>query len=229
VLVGHGVAVDIDTLRSDPELFEAITLARQLNVPIYTLDPRGLTAPELGLAGHMEDQSPATRAGLDAAILGQQQGGKTIASETGGRAFVDNWNVPQAARALMTDNGAYYLLGFYPTPDTPDGKFHDVQVTVKRPGVTLRSRAGYMTEKPPAPGAKPPRLIETLQAGLPGGALLLHATAAPIAPSKRGASTLMTIDVTYPDLPADAPATDRLDLVWLALDPDAKIKASGQN
>jgi hypothetical protein len=58
---------------------------------------------------------------------------------------------------------------------------------------------------------------------------LLRAAAVPVAPSKRGASTLLTVDMAYPDLPPEATGTDRVDLAWLALDPDAKIKASGQN
>lgn len=42
-----------------------------------------------------------------------------------------------------------YRLGFYPPDDvTPDGKFHEVRVMVKRPNLIVRARAGYRLTEP---------------------------------------------------------------------------------
>jgi len=207
------------------EVTEIFRESVRLNIPMYTMDPRGLMAPPLGLQGHLEDQIPN---GLERirGIQKEKEGLQIIAENTNGRAFVNNWNVPQSAAELIGDNNSYYLLGFYPSPYEADGKNHEFEVKVKRPGVRVRARESYKSEAPPSAGAKPPRLIDNISAGLPGGELLIRATAAPLAPGAKGVKTVLTIDVSYP---AGASGHDQLDLVWVAIDPDAKPRASGQN
>jgi hypothetical protein len=131
---------------------------------------------------------------------------------------------------MVTDSGNFYLLGFYPDPWVGDGQFHPIDVNVTRPGVRVRARAGYMTENAvPKALARPARLVTSLRDGLPGGDLVLRAFAAPIAPTRRGARTYLTLDVEYPELPAGrSRSDDRLEVAWVALDPDARILASGE-
>ena len=50
-------------------------------------------------------------------------------------------------RRIVDDLSNYYLLGYYSTADA-DGKFHKISVRVKRPGVQVRARAGYLAAKP---------------------------------------------------------------------------------
>jgi VWFA-related protein len=50
-------------------------------------------------------------------------------------------------RRIVDDLSNYYLLGYYSTADA-DGKFHKIAVRVKRPGVQVRARAGYLAAKP---------------------------------------------------------------------------------
>jgi VWFA-related protein len=50
-------------------------------------------------------------------------------------------------RRIVDDLSNYYLLGYYSTADA-DGKFHKINVRVKRPGVQVRARAGYLAAKP---------------------------------------------------------------------------------
>ena len=218
------VVMDTETMSMLAKIFE---LARHLDVPIDTLDPRGLLAPELGLSGSLEQQTPERRKGLDVANRNQQQGNRTFAENTHGSAFVSYAHLTDAVHGLIGDNSNYYLLGFYPSPYVTDGKFHTVDVKVKRPGAHVRAREGYQTEAPPLPTAPPPKLIDALTGGLPSGDLALRAFAAPIAPTARGTNLLLTLDVAYPPV-VDARANDHLQIVWVALDPDAKIRASGE-
>lgn len=92
--------------------------AREAGVPIYALDPSG---------------------GLDETIADPLA---ILAVATGGLRYrqAEPWLSP--AR-LMTDNGSFYLLGYYPKPLPTDGKFQDVEVTVTRPGLIVRARRGY--------------------------------------------------------------------------------------
>lgn len=48
---------------------------------------------------------------------------------------------------MVDDLSSYYLLGYY-SPAQADGRFHNITVRVKRPGVQVRARAGYLAAKP---------------------------------------------------------------------------------
>jgi hypothetical protein len=209
-----------------PEFIPVFHEAIQRNIPIYTIDPRGLMAPSLGLEGRLEDQVPNGLQRVRAVDAGKD-GLKMVADNSNGRAFVNNWNVPEAAAALVGDNNSYYLLGFYPDPYRADGQFHDLDVTVTRPGVKIRARQGYRAESPPKTTSAPRPLLESLGAGLPGGSLVLRAVAAPVAPGEgRHVKTLLTLDVEYPD---GVEGAEELELAWIAIDTDAGLRTSGQH
>src|SRR5262249_33280646 len=46
-------------------------------------------------------------------------------------------------RRIVADLSSYYLLGYY-SSGRLDGKFHSISVRVKRPGVQIRARRGYL-------------------------------------------------------------------------------------
>ena len=73
-----------------------------------------------------------------AAVLGR------LAGETGGF-LIDNTNDFTSGFARMQqERTTYYLLAYQPTNTATDGKFRKVKVKVKRSGVTLRARSGYV-------------------------------------------------------------------------------------
>lgn len=95
--------------------------ANRGNVTINAFDPRPLGSAPLA----------------SATTLGQ------LAHETGGRA-VTNSNVPGDRLAQTVDDAsAYYLLGYSPARDFADGKFHKIEVKVKRSGTRVTARNGY--------------------------------------------------------------------------------------
>src|SRR5688572_26418028 len=165
-------------IQADPENFayrvmlEELNRAAQLNISIYTIDPRGLMAPLLGLDGHLEAQSPERNKAMNQALFRNKQGMKTLAESTNGLAFTDDWDIRRAARTLLTDNNNYYVLGIHPEPYKPDGKFHDLDIKVRIPGARVRAREGYVAE----PLSKPVGSLsgdDALSQGLPGGDLKL--------------------------------------------------------
>lgn len=73
-----------------------------------------------------------------AAVLGR------LAKETGGF-LIDNTNDFTSGFARMQqERTTYYVLAYQPTNMSTDGKFRKVKVKVKRSGVTVRARPGYV-------------------------------------------------------------------------------------
>ena len=69
----------------------------------------------------------------------------TIAKQTGGMAYFNN-DIAGNIRKAADDGKMSYTLGFYPADEAWDGKYHSLKVTVDRPGVEIRTRAGYFAK-----------------------------------------------------------------------------------
>jgi hypothetical protein len=50
-------------------------------------------------------------------------------------------------KQLLEDNSVYYLIGFRPSWKFKRGSFKKYEVKVKRPGITVKARAGYLLRK----------------------------------------------------------------------------------
>jgi Ca-activated chloride channel family protein len=48
---------------------------------------------------------------------------------------------------IALENSACYLLGFYPSNDKRDGTFRKLQVRVKRGGLSVHARNGYIAPR----------------------------------------------------------------------------------
>lgn len=117
-------------------------LLRQLdaaNITVHAFDPLGLTTdavPASGLRGFnaaaRREYGLQRRAAL--ADLPQHTGGRTVV----------NTNAPEAEiRTALDESRTYYLIGFQPASVEPDGRYHRIDVKVKRRVATLRWRKGY--------------------------------------------------------------------------------------
>ena len=85
-----------------------------------------------------------------------------MAAETDGLAVVNSNDIERGLTRIVADVGSYYLLGYYSSNDKLDGKFRAIKVRVKRPGVDVRARRGYLaaTEDEivePSAGARRPK------------------------------------------------------------------------
>jgi VWFA-related protein len=221
------------------DLQDAYEQARRADVPIYTIDPRGQVLPEdairggIGSIGSVDrdpGEGPAQRAQIVENIRHQQERLAEIAINTGGRAFTGQSDLTRAVREIVAENGSYYLLGFYPNPFKADGKFHTFAVSVRRPGVRVRARTGYVASSiNPASADAKPILDEAMKAGANVSAIGLRAFAAPVARGAKGVKTVVTVEVAYaPRVDGSGRIDDELQMSILALDPDARIKASSE-
>lgn len=195
--------------------------AERADVHIYMVNPHTLLSPEL-----VRGETTATP-DRDRGISATADFAQAMAEATGGLAFVNQYNGGRVVNELMTDNGSYYLLGYNPDPFDLDGKFHNVKVTVNRPGARVRARAGYTA---PDANSTPPDaghvLASAMGAGLDTSGLTLRTFAAPVAASPKGMTTIVTVEVTCPETLSQQQAVqDDLHVTLLALDPDGGVKA----
>ena len=71
-----------------------------------------------------------------------------MAEATGGRAVLGTFAFEQALTDVADDFDSFYSLG-YQSPQRGDGEFRDIQVRVKRGGLRVRHRSGFI-DKPMA-------------------------------------------------------------------------------
>ena len=142
-------------------------LANRYNCAIYSLDPRGLAPFEFDLSTAGQAAVSLTR---DQQMLNTTIDTlRVLSDETDGRAIVNSNDLDRGLKQIIRDTSAYYLLG-YTSAVTTDGKFHKINVRVKRPGLQVRARPGYMAmsatevERALAPkkAGPPPAITEAL-------------------------------------------------------------------
>jgi VWFA-related protein len=125
---------DFDMLEDLRHLYAA---ANRNNVAIYTVDPRGLATSEFGIDENISSRTDRQYLTSTMDTL------RIIAEETDGRAIVNRNDLTIAMKQIVRDSSAYYLLGYNSTLAATDGKFHEIKVRVKRPGIQVRARKGY--------------------------------------------------------------------------------------
>ncbi len=116
---------------------EVYAAANRNNAAFYALDPRGLAVFEYDIneGAGFESDKRALQATTDTL--------RVLAEETDGRAIVNRNDLDGGLKQMVRDSSVYYLLGYNSSSAPTDGKFHDIGVRVKRPGLDVRARKGY--------------------------------------------------------------------------------------
>ena len=135
-----------------------VDLANQYNVAIDTLDPVGLRGGSSGRASAEYGASDANPFGMPTGLVSAPRTGSSgywavgtgsgLAENTNGRGIRFLGNFERQVAEAFHDSSAYYLIAYESTQARPDGKFHEIHVRVKRPGVNVRARKGYMALTP---------------------------------------------------------------------------------
>jgi VWFA-related protein len=131
----------------------------QQGIVLYIVDSKGIEVPY--------DQTSAARMPLpprgrgrfepqmdsEAASNDPRPAMDLMASITGGRYLHNTNDLTAGFKQTAIDMQGSYTLGFY-MPGEPDDKWHKLKIHVKRSGVTVRHREGYLAsfgpEQPPA-------------------------------------------------------------------------------
>ncbi len=134
------------------QLRATINAAIRSNVAFFPVDARGLVATlPLGDATRPSPGGIGVFNGNMASITNFQRSQDSLyalASDTGGKALLDNNDlaagIVQAEQAITS----YYVIGYYPSNTNLDGKFRRVKITLKEtPTAKLDYRQGYYAGK----------------------------------------------------------------------------------
>jgi VWFA-related protein len=124
-------------LDMDSDLREIYDTANRNNVAIYAVDPRGLPGFEFDINEGVGLQTDTKYLSTTMDSL------RTLAENTDGRAIVNRNDIGTGMKQITRDSSAYYLIGYNSSSAPQDGKFHEIKVRVKKPGLQVRSRKGY--------------------------------------------------------------------------------------
>ena len=141
-------------VENDSQLRATINAAVRSNVSFYPIDARGLVAEAPG--GNANVGSPrgtglftgGAQSKRRERFHSQQETLTTLASDTGGKAMLDNNDLSMGIVQAQEDIGSYYILGYYSTNSALDGRFRRIRVKLL-PNATakLDYRSGYYASK----------------------------------------------------------------------------------
>ena len=137
-------------LDNDQQFRELLDAANRANASFYPIDPRGLPAFDTPMVRQDVPGPPPPMVPLpvDQAMLrGRINSLRTLAEATDGVAIVASNDLAGGLKRVVDDLSSYYLMGYYSSGKL-DGKFHPISVRVKRPGVRVRARRGYLAATP---------------------------------------------------------------------------------
>ena len=148
-LIYFSSGMDRTGIENQSELRAAVNAAVRSNLAIYTMDMRGLQALVAGgeaqnasLRGVSAYSGQSTINALNSNFTTQETL-VTLASDTGGRAFLDSNDFSKIFKGVQQDTSTYYLIGYHSTNSARDGRYRRIVVKLNQPGMKIDYRRGY--------------------------------------------------------------------------------------
>lgn len=113
---------------------------------VYAIDVRGLN--RFGGSNLFSQDVAEDSAGPTTKFDDLADGMNSVAVDTGGLMIRNENNIGRALDRVAEDAGRYYVLAYQPANTNFDGKFRTIQVRVKREGLRVRARRGYLALPP---------------------------------------------------------------------------------
>jgi VWFA-related protein len=195
----------------------AMAAATRSNLVIYPIDPTGLTPGGDGGAIPLE------------ALMAF----RGMAEVTGGFALINSNSFEQSFERIVRENSTYYMLGFDSAYEKTDGRYVQVEVKTKRPGLTVHARDGYVapTKKEKQQTARrsesrPAPVAASLASPLSTNGVTMHVSAASTRGRGRNANVAVVTDIdanTLGLITKDGGYAGDLDIRYIATDAKRQI------
>lgn len=184
---------DGSTLKAVEYLRDLTDLANRASVVFNVIDVRGVFNSSMIEARDEiqqdQDPDPANPTGSDAIasarqaeVRNSQDGMFFLADETGGRFYQGSNFLDSTVRKALNQEKGYYLLAYEPADEAFKGKkFYNIEIKLKRPDLSVNSRAGFFGRTEERTKAKKrtgdSELYEAIVAPLPRAGLNLRLSA----------------------------------------------------
>jgi hypothetical protein len=130
--------------------------ANRHNVAFYTFDAMGLRVqsqqaemgrrirPQFGGRVSVGQSRDGMEGRLETLLGGPTHGLAELANSTGGQYMSDTNDLTGAFRKVNEDRRYYYMLAYSSSNPALDNSYRSISVKVRRPGVSVRARPGYI-------------------------------------------------------------------------------------
>ena len=130
--------------------------ANRHNVAFYTFDAMGLRVesqqaamgrairPQFGDGFAVGQYGDTSEARLNQLLNGPTHGLAELANSTGGQYISNTNDLTSAFVRVNEDRRSYYMLSYSSSNPAMDGSYRTISVKVRRPGVSVRARPGYV-------------------------------------------------------------------------------------
>jgi VWFA-related protein len=154
VLIYFASGLNLSGVDNQAQLRATINDAIRSGVHFWPIDARGLVAlPPLGGATQASLGTAAMYTGAASLTIATQFEQSqdvlyTLAADTGGKAFLDSNDLTAGIVAAEKSITSFYVIGYYSSNETLDGKFRRVKITVSNNAeAKLDYRQGYYAQK----------------------------------------------------------------------------------
>ncbi len=191
------------------------------NLAVYPVDARGLMGNpglDAGSRGNTKQGGKGMGQKGMRSIQYSQDTMMNLAERTGGKAYFNSNDLKGAIRGAIDDSRATYTIGFYPTHNTWDGKFHELKVHTDRKGLNIRYRLGYyaFSDQPLTDKEKKAAFGEALWSPLESTALGMTLRVAPNSPKPGKLRVVMQVDAKNMQLePKDDRFSGKLEILFV--------------
>jgi VWFA-related protein len=128
-----------------PQLRTVVSILNRANATVYAIDiAGGLRGVAEGSGSIAVSDDPLSEMPNRLGISDEVNALHALAADTGGRYFTNLDVFDGAVESVVNENRVYYLLGYTPTNTLADGRFRRIQVKLKRPGLRVLARKGYL-------------------------------------------------------------------------------------
>ena len=195
--------------RSSPKRRKRAAAAQRANVNVYGIDPRGMS--QFGEMIEINDRSDypqldyGTFRGQLRELLLAQESLISLSDETGGIPIVNSGDLAGGLGRIVLDNSRYYVLGYYSdSAKWSRNKFLKIEVKVKRPGLRVRARKGFLPPDARAiaraaeadvKAGTTPALRAALSKPVPIGDLPMRVFAAPLRGTSDKGSVVIAMEI----------------------------------